>query len=70
VLLLVDALATRLPKFESEMMFLTEKKMNNLNQIRTWSTAYPFLLLTDKLGKVQKGQLFDDKEAAFRVVYG
>jgi len=44
-----------------------EKKMNNLNQIRVWSIAYPFLLLTDKLGKVQKGWFFDNIEAAFKV---
>jgi hypothetical protein len=45
VLLLVDALATRLPKFEPEMMFLIGKKMNNLNQIRVWSIAYPFFII-------------------------
>ena len=35
--------------------------MNHLNQIRTWSIVNPFLLLTDKLGKVQKSTFFDQK---------
>ena len=43
-----------MPKFELEMMFFWVKRMANLNQNRTWPIAYPFLLLTDKLGKVQK----------------
>jgi len=44
-LLLVDALATRLPKFEPEMMFFIGKRMINLNQIRVWSSAYPFFII-------------------------
>jgi hypothetical protein len=42
---LVDALATRLPKFEPEMMFCIGKRTINLNQIRTWSIAYPFFII-------------------------
>jgi hypothetical protein len=67
-LLLVDALATRLPKYEPEGMFLILKKMVNLNQIGIWPTATPlFLLLTDKSRKVQKSPFLDVLELDLQV---
>jgi hypothetical protein len=44
-LLLVDALATRLPKFEPEIKYLMGKKKINLNQIRVRPIICPFFII-------------------------
>ena len=44
-LLLVDALATRLPKFEPEIKYLMGERMINLNQIRVRPINCPFFII-------------------------
>jgi hypothetical protein len=67
-LLLVDALATRLPKYEPEEMFLILKKDGQFKPNRNLAYCNPlFLLSTDKSRKVQKSPFLDVLELDLQV---
>ncbi|WP_231968609.1 hypothetical protein [Polynucleobacter necessarius] len=66
-LLLVDALATRLPKFEPESIFLMVKMEGQFKPTCDLAQHNPlFLLSTDKSGKVQKPSIWGYFEAILK----